>query len=83
MKTECTSHAIEFQRLGRREVIGRFDGGTISSDAGRLLPREVERRTQVLGRLSQCFVDRCKPDLIEHRLEELVKQHVYGIAPGL
>ncbi len=32
MKTERTSEQIEFHGLGKREVIGKFDGGQISSD---------------------------------------------------
>jgi hypothetical protein len=42
MKTECTTEQMEFHQLGRRAVIGRFDGGKISSDAGGVLLREVE-----------------------------------------
>ena len=49
---------MEFQQLGRRRVIGRFDGGKISSDAGGLLLREVESRFQILKRLARdCFRD--------------------------
>ena len=35
--------------------MGRFDGGEITSDAGGILLREVEQRTRILGRLSECF----------------------------
>ena len=41
MNTECKPKQLEFQSLGRREVIGRFDGGRITSDGGGLLLREV------------------------------------------
>ena len=37
MKTECNGKSLEFQALGRREIVARFDGGTISSDGGGLL----------------------------------------------
>ena len=43
MDTECKPKQLEFQSLGRREVIGRFDGGRITSDGGGLLLREVDR----------------------------------------
>ena len=43
METECITEQMEFQQLGRRAVIGRFDGGMISSDAGGVLLREVEQ----------------------------------------
>ena len=57
MKTECTAGQLEFHGLGRRVVVGEFDGGKISSDSGGLLLREVEQRTHILKRLAGCFVD--------------------------
>ena len=63
-------------------MVGRFDGGRISSDGGSLLLREVEKRTHILKRLAGCFIDHRDPELIEHSVESLVKQRVYGIALG-
>jgi len=34
MATECNRESFVFQPLVRREVVGRFDGGKIASDAG-------------------------------------------------
>ena len=65
MKTKCTPEQLEFHGLGRRKVVGRFDGGKISSDAGGLLLREVEKRREILGRLAGCFQDYRDQDLIE------------------
>ena len=39
MQTECTPEQLEFLSLGRREIIGRFDGGRLTSDGGGLLLR--------------------------------------------
>jgi len=44
-----------FQALGRREILADFKGGTITSDAGGILLREVEKRTNILSRFAQCF----------------------------
>jgi len=82
MNTECTAGQLEFHGLGRRAVVGQFDGGRISSDSGGLLLREVEQRTGILSRLSGCFVDHRDPDQIEHMLESLIKQRVMGLALG-
>ena len=82
MTTKCNTEQLAFHGLGRRTVVGRFDGGEISSDGGGLLLREVEQRTQLLRRLSACFTDRRAPTRIEHGLETLVKQRVFGIALG-
>lgn len=82
MPTECTPTQLEFHALGNREVVGRFDGGKITSDAGGLLLRETEKRTGILREFAECFVDLRNPDLIEHTVRELVGQRVYGLALG-
>jgi len=82
MKTECTAEQLEFHGLDKREVIGKFNGGKITSDAGGLLLREVEKRTHILKRLSHCFTDYRSQDLIEHSVESLVKQRVFALALG-
>ena len=82
MQTQCIEEQMIFQQLGRREVMGRFDAGKISSDSGGLLLREVERRFGILKRLSSCFRDYRDPERIEHSVESLISQRVYGIALG-
>ena len=91
MKTQCTTQQsewggakerLELSGLDRREVVGRFDGGVISSDGGALLLREVEQRTGIVQRLAGCFVDYRHEDRIEHSVEELVGQRVLGLACG-
>ena len=82
MGTQCITEQMAFQQLGRRQVIGRFDGGRISSDAGGVLLREVDKRTGVLRRLAGCFLDYRDEERIEHSVESLIRQRVYGIALG-
>lgn len=82
METQCIQEQMAFEQLGRRAVIGRFDGGKISSDGGGLLLREVERRVEILKRFAGCFRDYRDPERIEHSVEELIKQRVYAIALG-
>jgi hypothetical protein len=82
METQCTPTQLEFHSLGRREIIGKFDGGTITSDAGGLLLREAEKRTGIISGFARCFEDLRTPELIEHTLGELIAQRVYGLALG-
>jgi hypothetical protein len=82
MSTECNSPELVFQPLGPRHVIGRFDGGTISSDGGCLLLGEAERLTGTLRQLAACFTDHRDPEAIEHTVAQLVAQRVYGLALG-
>jgi len=80
--TECNPTQLEFHALGRREVVGRFDGGRITSDGGGLLLREVDRRIGLLDRLAGCFTDYRNPNSVEHGVRALVAQRVYGLALG-
>ena len=82
MNTECNPEQLEFHTLGRRDVIGRFDGGRITSDGGGLLLREVDKRLGLLDRVAGCFTDYRNPNAIEHSVPELVAQRVYGLALG-
>jgi len=68
--------------MTRRTVVASFDGGTLSSDGGVLLLAEVDRRLGLLEQFAACFKDHRNPDLVEHSLEELVRQRVFGLALG-
>src|ERR1700730_18015214 len=80
--TECIQSRLAFASEGKREVVAEFNGGAMSSDGGALLLRETDRRIKLLGRFSQCFLDGRKPALIEHSIEEMLAQRVYGLALG-
>jgi len=82
MTTQCTQTEFGFGALHRREVVARIDGGDITADAGGLLLREVERKTGIIRQLAACFTDHRRQDLVEHGLEELIAQRVYGLALG-
>ena len=72
MTTQCTPTQLEFYALGRREVIGRFDGGRITSDVGGMLLRETDLRIGLLDRLAACFTDHRNTQSIEHSVRALV-----------
>jgi hypothetical protein len=80
--TECTQSGFEFAALYRREVVARFDGGEMSSDAGGLLLREVDGRLRLIDRLAACFIDHRQPERIEHSVRELIAQRIIGLALG-
>jgi hypothetical protein len=80
--TQCTQDCLEFAVHGSRQVVARFDGGTMSSDGGALLLRETDRRLNLLHRLAGCFEDQRSPWLVSHRVHELVSQRVYALALG-
>ncbi len=82
MKTECTPKQIEFEGVGRRQLVATFDAEHISSDGGLALLHRVDRRFGLMRQFAACFRDLRAPELIHHSVEELVRQRVFGIACG-
>ena len=80
--TECIQSGFEFEAHFSRQVVARFDGGTITSDAGGLLLRETDRRMKLLPRLARCFLDGRNPALVKHSVAQMVAQRVHGLALG-
>lgn len=82
MTTECKRGGLVFQGPGRREIRADFNGGDITSDAGVLLLQEVERRCAIVEQFMHCFDDHRNPDRIEHSVQDLIAQRVFGLALG-
>jgi hypothetical protein len=80
--TECNQSSFGFQACGSREIVARFDGGTISSDGGALLLRQTDQKLNLLPRLAHCFLDGRDQDRVQHSVQEMVSQRVYGLALG-
>jgi Transposase DDE domain group 1 len=80
--TECIQSSFGFKACGSREIVARFDGGTISSDSGAFLLRETDKRLNLLPRLAKCFLDGRNQALIDHSILEMLSQRIYGLALG-
>jgi len=66
----------------RKKVSVGFDGGQLSSEAGVLLLRGVEKQLSLASRLAGCIRDRRNPCLIEHTMEEMLRLRMFAIACG-
>ena len=80
--TECIQSSFGFKACGSREIVARFDGGTISSDSGAFLLRETDQRLNLLPRLAGCFLDGRNQARIDHSILEMLSQRIYGLALG-
>jgi hypothetical protein len=80
--TECNQSSFGFEACGKREIVARFDGGTISSDGGALLLRQTDERLNLLPRLAGCFLDGRNQKQVEHSILEMLSQRIYGLALG-
>ena len=83
MKTDCTSERLHFGRVGRREIVAEFSGGSLSSDGGALLLRLAEEKTGIVRTFVQrAMLDHRRQSYVTHSLEDLVMQRVFAIALG-
>ena len=82
MQTECIPEQFEFEGVEGRSVVASFSGGRITSNAGGLLLGQLDRGIGLMRRFAACFTDRRDPRLVEHRVETLVGQRVFGLALG-
>jgi len=82
MQTECNTEWFDFGTVEGRQVVGSFDGGAMTSDAGALLLGATDRAIRLVDRFAACFTDRRRPEWIEHKVSTLVGQRIFGIALG-
>ncbi len=73
---------LGFGRLAGRSVEADFSGGAITSDAGLLLVKQVDRRFGITEQFSRCFEDRRVAKRVEHSVEQLVAQRTYALVQG-
>jgi len=80
--TECTAAKLVFSRLKRQKVEGYFDGGRLTSGAGAMLLREVDRRLGLTSALAACITDPRCLRRIRHDRHRMLTQRVFGIGLG-
>ena len=80
--TECSETAIQFTAVGRRQVVANFDGGRLTSDAGVVLLREVDRRIGLLDAIDDCLPDPRDPRYLIHHQREMLAQRIFSLALG-
>jgi hypothetical protein len=73
---------LSYATLGGKKLQADFEGGTLTSDAGALLLREVDRRTGIVDRLVSALHEWRDPRYVVHPLGDLVRQRVFQIALG-
>src|SRR5712692_5714036 len=71
-----------FTDLDSRQVAADFSGGTLSTDAGALLLRQVDVHLGLTQELARCFYDLREPVWVDHSVQELLRQRLFATALG-
>jgi hypothetical protein len=77
-----TPKQFKFSVEKSRPIVVNFRGGAVTSDAGLSLIAEIDRKLQITSKFAQCFQDYRKPNRIDHSIESLIRQRIYGLVMG-
>ena len=80
--TDCITRPLVFSRQKSRTLCADFQGGQLTSDAGALLLREVDKRLGLIDGIDGCISDPRNPFFIAHTQKTLLAQRIFGIALG-
>jgi hypothetical protein len=82
MPTQCSRDLFGYEVIEGRQVVAAFDGGEVTSDAGALLLGVADRAISLVSRFAACFDDGRAQAQVEHTVEAMIVQRVFGIALG-
>lgn len=82
MSKDTTEQGVLFKDLSDKPVVVRFDQEHSSSDGGALLLKAVDERLGLSARLADCLHDGRQASKVQHSLQELLCQRLFGIACG-
>lgn len=80
--TERYHNALLFSSCKRRKVVADFTGGDVTSNAGVILLRELDRRLKLTESVNRCIFDPRRSRACEHSQLALLKQRIYALALG-
>lgn len=77
-----TTQCLLFPDIFSKPVVAQFDQRQGSSDGGAILLKAADRRLQLISALADCMQDERQAGKVDHELEELLAQRIFGIACG-
>ena len=82
MNSVLTHPPIELDFVAEKPVVATFDGGNVSSDAGILLLKEMEKTTGIINAMSLIIEDQRDQRYVDHSYKTILSQRVLQIAAG-
>jgi hypothetical protein len=73
---------MQFPPVAHRQVVSRFDGGEITSDAGLLMLSAADRKLRLTERLAGEIVDTRESGKVRHEVADLLRERIFAIAAG-
>ena len=80
--TDCNTQPLLFSNLKNKKIQADFNGGSLTSDAGAVLLREVDNRIGLINAINRCIPDPRHPFFIVHDQKTMLAQRIFGNALG-
>ena len=80
--TNCTLKKLQLTELKKHKVTAQFNGGSITSNAGGMLLREIDNKLGLLSQVAKLFDDKRDQSKVKHSTLTMLRQRVFGIALG-
>lgn len=80
--TDCIRQPLLFSSLKNKKIQADFNGGSLTSDAGALLLREVDKHLGLIEAINRCIPDPRNEFFIVHQQRTMLAQRIFGIALG-
>lgn len=81
-QTKCKIKSFGFGKLEQRQVVADFSGGSLSSNTGLVLMAQLDLQYQITQSFARGFKDERTQNRVQHTLEDLIAQRVYGLVQG-
>ncbi|MGA7770785.1 MAG: IS1380 family transposase [Candidatus Sulfotelmatobacter sp.] len=82
MNNDITGQSVLFPELFKKPLVAQFDQADGSSDGGAILLKACDERLSLTQAIAACVREWRQPGKVEHELEALFCQRVFGIACG-
>jgi hypothetical protein len=79
---EKITHCLLFPEQFSKPLQVKFDEPLSSSDGGAVLLRAADEKLELTSSLAACLVDRRQVAKVQHTIEDLLRQRIYGLACG-
>ena len=82
MRDETIPQTVLFPDLFNTPLVAMFDQRHASSDGGAILLKAADARYGLIAGFARCLVEGRQPGKVQHALQDLVAQRIFGLACG-
>ncbi len=80
--TNCIKNEMSFTALSGKKVLADFNGGSVSSNSGVLILRELDHKLNLSKQIAALIPDDRNKSLVQHSVRSMISQRLFALALG-